>query len=138
MSCAGKTTFAKSLRSHKYYCFDAMFDWHLIETLGLSIQANLEHIQNICIDERFVLDGWHLADKNGFYLPKDASVCVIWSSYEHIISQYRIAVDDKEQHRHMYNKWYREIDYSKFSNIRFFHNTGEFKEMTYSSFISSI
>ena len=37
MSCVGKTTFAKQMHS-KYHCFDALFQWHLIEAFGLSIK----------------------------------------------------------------------------------------------------
>ena len=48
-SCSGKTTFAKTLTDHEYYCFDALFQWHQIEGLGLSIEDNLKHIQTVCI-----------------------------------------------------------------------------------------
>lgn len=132
MSCVGKTTFAKQLTTHTYYCFDAMFKWHQIEALGLSAEANFKHIQESCDAERFVIDGWHLSDKNGKYLPEGSRAYVVYANYDRIIRQYRIAVDDHEQHRHMYEKWYG-IDYQAM-NARYYLNESEFKETNYDEF----
>lgn len=133
-SCVGKTTFALKANEHKYHCFDALFQWHLIETLGLSISKNLKHIQKICTEDKFILDGWHLADKNGLYLPKGSVVYVIWSQYEKIISQYRVPVIDKEEHRSMYNKWYCDVNYEILPSVKYFQNLGEFHEITKDQF----
>lgn len=134
MSCSGKTTFAKNLKNHNYYCFDYLFKWHLIESFGLPISENLKYIKNLCKNEKFVLDGWHLADKHGFYLPDNASVYVIWAPYEKIISQYRVRVYDPEEHRHMYNKWYCEIKYDKLPSVKYFKNSGVFEEISKDQF----
>jgi|688.fasta_scaffold30507_9 hypothetical protein len=137
MSCVGKTTFAQMLKTHTYLCFDQMFHWHLIETLGLSIQENLRHIKNQCdnIQNSYVLDGWHLGDNRGLFLPTDATVYVLWAPYKKIISQYRIHVSDPEEFRHMYNKWYYETDYKQFSKVRYFENNIAFQEITQSEFL---
>jgi adenylate kinase family enzyme len=137
MSCSGKTTFSQSLKDHFYYCFDALFQWHLIETLNLSITENFKHIQNVCVADKFVLDGWHLADKKGKYLPKDCVVYVIWAPYKKIISQYRIPVTNSEEYWPMYNKWYCEIDYDNLPSVRYFENTDKFVEITREEFIVS-
>lgn len=137
-SCVGKTTFAKTMSQHTYYCFDYLFQWHLIETLGLSISSNLRHIKQIVNDEKFVIDGWHLADKEGQFLPDHSCVYVVWAPYEKIISQYRIPVADKAEHHQMYRKWYYEIDYDKFPSVRYFWNTGQFIEMTKAEFTTSL
>src|SRR5688572_27802877 len=92
MSCVGKTTFSSLLREHRYYCFDALFQWYLVETLGLSCEANLRHIQNSCNAQKYVLDGWHLSDSNGELLPYGACVYVVIASYKKIIEQYRVEV----------------------------------------------
>jgi len=134
MSCAGKTTFSKKLINHKYYCFDALFPWHVIETMGLSISENLKNIQSICTNDKFILDGWHLSDKQGLYLPKDAVVYVIWAPYEKIISQYRVPVGDPEEHRNMYKKWYCEINYDQLPSVKYFQNSGDFIEITKDQF----
>lgn len=134
MSCVGKTTFAKQFLNHKYHCFDALFQWHLIETLGLSISENLKSIQDTCIEEKFILDGWHLSDKQGQHLPKNCCVCVIWAPYEKIISQYRVPVGDLDEHRTMYNKWYCEIDYDKLPSVKYFMNSGNFSQITKDQF----
>lgn len=134
-SCSGKTTFAQSLKSHYYYCFDALFQWHLVETLGLSIAANLEHVRDSCDAVKYVLDGWHLSDKEGVIIPQGASVYVIWAPYERIISQYRVPVSHHEEHRQMYRRWYCDIDYDSLPGVRYFHNEHRFKEITRDQFI---
>src|SRR4051812_21762650 len=98
-SCVGKTTFAKQLNGHVYHCFDELFHWHLIETFGLSIESNLVHIRNVCqASDKFVLDGWHLSDKDGLFLPAGAVVYVVYAPYDQIISQYRVPVYEHEEH----------------------------------------
>lgn len=129
MSCVGKTTFAKQLTSHHYYCFDALFHWRDIEVFGLSVSANLAEIRDYC-QGKFVLDGWVLADQEGQFLPPQAKVYVIYASYEQIISQYRVKVDDPKDHRQMFHKWYG-IDYTKLPGTRYFRNDGEFVETNY-------
>lgn len=136
MSCSGKTTFAKSLTGHRYYCFDAMFNWHCIETFGLSIEANLSEVRDSCVGDKWVLDGWHLADHRGHFLPKGSSVCVVYATYERIIGQYRVPVDDFEQHRRMFKKWYHEVDYEKLPATRYFLNGGEFEETSRTEFVT--
>src|SRR5574343_192042 len=106
MSCSGKTAFAKQLNGYKYYCFDELFHWHDIETLGLSFEANLNYIKELCVEEKFVLDGWYLGDKIGRYLPRDSVVYVVYASYDEIIGQYRVGVLDRNEHRQMYYRWY--------------------------------
>jgi hypothetical protein len=128
MSCVGKTTFSQGLNDHQYYCFDAMFQWHLIETLGLSCEANLKHIKQQCSASRFVLDGWHLSDTNGRNMPSGACAYVIYAPYNYIIKQYRVQVDDPNQHLPMFLKWYNEVDYEKLPGVRYFRNSGEFVE----------
>lgn len=135
-SCSGKTTFAKSLTDHRYFCFDALFQWHLVETLGLSIEANLRYVKETCKADKFVLDGWNLSDKVGKFLPEGSSVYVIWAPYDKIISQYRIDVHDSEEYRRMYNSWYCGVDYDRFCT-RYFENDGEFKEISRNQFICS-
>lgn len=139
MSCSGKTTFAKTLLSHQYICFDQYFHWHLVETLGLSITTNLDHIRQYCESQTspYVVDGWHLSDAKGLYLPKNAVVYVIWAPYEKIISQYRIPVSDPEEFRNMYKKWYCEINYKQFSNVRYFENREKFVEISVDQFLMS-
>jgi len=133
MSCSGKTTFAKKLVDYTYHCFDLYFKWALIEALGVSIQANFQHIQKICNSDKFVLDGWHLADQEGKYLPDNSVVYVIYAKYDQIISQYRVDVLDHEQHRIMYRQWY-DIDYKKLKARYFFNNGEEFTETDYATF----
>ncbi len=123
MSCAGKTTFSKQLLNHHYYCFDAMFHWHLIESLGLSVTLNLEYIQNKCNQLKFVIDGWNLSDAIGNFFPSNSTVYVVYAPYEQIVKQYRIPVLDFNEFRSMYEKWYQQIDYKKFK-ARYFYNTG--------------
>ena len=131
-SCVGKTTFAKQLIEHTYYCFDSLFKWHQIETLGLSIEANFKHIQETCVSEKFVVDGWHLSDKDAKYLPENAIVYVVYAEYDQIIDQYRVEVTDHEQHRDMYEKWYG-IDYQTM-NVKYIKNDGNFVETSYEEF----
>lgn len=122
-SCVGKTTFAKEL-DHEYYCFDAMFHWQLIESLNLSVDLNLQEISKKCIADRYVLDGWTLADSKGEYLPDGVCVYVIYASYDKIISQYRIPVNDSEEFRTMFHRWY-DLDY-KTLVARYFRNEGSY------------
>lgn len=136
-SCAGKTTFAQTLKNHTYYCFDYLFQWHYIETFGLSISENFKYIQDHCVSEKFVLDGWHLSDKKGEYLPNGAAVYVIWAPYEKIISQYRVKVYHPDEHRSMYKKWYIDVDYDLFDNVRYFSNLDRFEEISRDEFIIS-
>ena len=132
MSCSGKTTFAKQLKDHKYYCFDALFHWHMIETFGLSIENNLKDISNTCQGDKYVLDGWHWSDQS--HLPESSRVNVIYSSYDIIIDQYRVPVDRKDQHLSMYKKWYQGIDYQALG-ARYYRNDGKnFQETTYEMF----
>lgn len=133
MSCVGKTTFAQQLTNHTYYCFDALYPWHRIETLGLSIRAALEHVSKICTADRFVLDGWNLADPTGVYFPAGITVYVLYAPYKHIISQYRVPIFDTEEHRNMYFKWYT-VNFDLFPQIRFFSNLGQFKETSKGEF----
>lgn len=137
-SCVGKTTFARQLTTHRYCHFDWLFPWHLIETFGLSTSAALEHVRNNCSRSPFVLDGWHLADKEGEYLPEGSCVYVVYAPYEQIISQYRIPVTDPEEFRMMYDKWYRTVPYEKLPGTRYFLNAGEFVETSRESFLSSL
>jgi hypothetical protein len=135
MSCVGKTTFSKQMKDHQYHCFDALFHWHLIEALGLSARCNLIHIKEQCIEDRFVLDGWHLSDPEGCYLPASSKVYVVYATYEQIVSQYRVKVIDPEEYRGMYRKWYLSVDYDKLPGVRYFLNTGEFVETDRDQFL---
>ena len=125
MSCVGKTTFAQTL-SRRYCCFDALFPWNDIETLGLSTEAGLEQVTKFALesDDSFVIDGWHLSDPQGEKMPEDAAVCCVYATYDQIIKQYRVPVDRHDQHRPMFRKWYHEIDYPAFQTINFIQNTG--------------
>lgn len=136
MSCSGKTKFALELRDHHYSCFDALFPWHLIETLGLSIEENLRFIsKHFFVEEKSVLDGWHLSDKNCEILPDDVRKYVVYAPYEQIIDQYRVHVQDKDQHHPMFRKWYHEIDYPSLK-ARYFLNEGQFVETLESDFLT--
>lgn len=135
-SCVGKTTFALQLLEHRYYCFDALFQWHLIETLGLSTEANFRHIQSVCDAPRFVLDGWHLADREGRFLPVGAAAYVVYAPYETIISQYRVPVASPTEHLPMFGKWYYEINYDELPGTRYFSNEGEFVETTREDYVT--
>lgn len=138
MSCVGKTTFSKTLTEHTYYCFDYLFQWHCIETFGLSITENFKHIKEQCTANKFILDGWHLADSRGQYLPPDSAVYVIWAPYEKIISQYRVKVYEPDEHISMYHKWYIDIDYSIFDKVRYFSNLRNFEEISRKEFLTSL
>lgn len=124
MSCSGKTAFAKTL-DHTYYCFDALFPWHEIETFGLSIQMCLISISKNCVG-RYVLDGWHLADKSGVFMPPDSTVYVVYRDYYDIIAQYRVPVEYPELHVPMFKQWYYDVDYTRFPRVRYVENTGSF------------
>lgn len=132
-SCSGKTTFAKQLLDHFYYCFDSLFEWHLVEGLGISIDANFQYVNQICQNPKFVLDGWHLADKEGVFLPKSAKVYVVYCSYEQILRQYRIEIKDRQEYHLMYKRWYQDVDYQAL-NARYIRNEKEFKETDYEEF----
>jgi len=125
-SCVGKTTFAKTLRSHHHYCFDSMFHWRMIESLGLPVDVNLQEVSKNCIADKFILDGWTLVDETGEYLPIGARVYVVYAPYEQIISQYRIPVGDPEEFRSMFHRWYG-VNY-KTLGARYFRNEGSFVE----------
>jgi len=135
MSCSGKTTFAKQL-DHQYYCFDSMFHWWMIESLGLPVDVNLQDVSKNCVADKYVLDGWTLADEIGEYLPFGARVYVVYAPYEQIVSQYRIPVGDPEEFRSMYSKWYG-INY-KSLGARYFRNEGSFVETSEEEFYSLV
>jgi len=135
MSCVGKTTFAKQLMTHHYYCFDALFQWHEIETLGLAMIPTFERISEVCTEFRFVLDGWHLFDKEGRWLPTNAIVYVVYCPYQRVISQYRVPVAFPNEHISMFHKWYYDIAYDKFPT-RYFLNEGEFSETSRSDYLT--
>ena len=136
MSCVGKTTFANTMKSHTYYCFDALFQWHLIETFGLSATENFKYIQRTCDANKFVIDGWNLADKKGEFFPNDCTVYILWAPYEKIISQYRVPVLDQLEHKNMYKKWYHEIDISFFPKVKFFLNDDTFQEISKKDYLT--
>lgn len=137
MSCVGKTEYASTLKEHEYLCFDALFPWNDIETLGLSTEEGLRHVRESCASPKFVLDGWHLSDPEGLLMPRDATVCVVYAPYDQIISQYRVPVEDHDQHRTMFRKWYHEIKYPSFQSCCYIFNTGiEFEEKDNSHFQS--
>lgn len=134
MSCSGKTTFAKQLPL-PYICFDFLFQWHLIELLGLPVTENLKYIKKTCdTKEKFVLDGWTLADKSGEFFPEEAWVYVVYADYDTIVNQYRIKVDNRDEFKEMYCKWY-EIE--EFARVRYFKNSGKFVETTKKEFTYS-
>lgn len=112
-----------------------MFDWGSVETLGLPPSAILSEIGRVCDQDKFVIDGWHLSDSEGEHMPVGSVVYVVYAPYEKIISQYRIPVNNPEEYRNMFAKWYS-IDYARFPGVRFFENTGDFEERTYEDFVS--
>ena len=128
-SCVGKTTMAQQIQERPYVCFDALYPWHHIETLGLSLSAAMSHVRDQCEQfPTFVLDGWNLCDVEGEYFPEDVCVYVLYASYQQVVSQYRVPVDFYEQHRHMFDKWYG-IPYENYPNVRYFENNwGSFRE----------
>lgn len=137
MSCVGKTTFAR-LFPEAHRCFDALFPWHLIETFGLSTTAALEHVRRSVGDGHFVLDGWHLADRAGHFLPPGAAVYVVYAPYDQILAQYRIPVIDHEEFRPMFDEWYRSVPYDELPGTRYFRNAGEFVETDREAFLISL
>lgn len=127
MSCVGKTTFAKLL-PNRHICFDSLFPWHQIEAFSLSLSEALAHVNWFCEGD-FVLDGWHLSDPTGLYFPRDVEVYVVYAPYKKIIDQYRVGVNNPNQHRPMFDKWYRGVDYPRLRcPVRYFENTGNFEE----------
>ena len=129
MSCSGKTTFAQKLVDHHYYCFDAMYPWHTIETFGMSITSALTRVASQCISDKFVLDGWQTSDLEGRLLPESV-VYVVYTSYEEIIEQYRISLTLPMSCFHMFQRWY---SYSN-HNARYFLNRDDFVETTYDEY----
>lgn len=126
MSCVGKTTFAQQI-GLPYCCFDALFPWHEIETFGLSTSDSLRIVRDKCPPDQFILDGWHTSDLEGKWLPEDVVVYCLFAPYDSIIDQYRVPVEEHNQHRSMYQKWYS-ADYPKL-NARYWLNDGQFKEV---------
>jgi hypothetical protein len=128
MSCCGKTTFARTLSTHTYYCFDRLFHWSLIETLGLPCSMELAFIRDRLerdSENRFVIDGWHLSDPAWDMTPFEAEVYVVYADYSRIIDQYRIPVADRTEHVHMFRKWYGQ---PLLRSPRFIKNEGIFRE----------
>jgi len=131
MSCVGKTTFAQQI-DRPYLCFDALFPWHEIETFGLSVSAAMTYVGMVMAShEQFVLDGWHLSDQEGGEFPSNTTSYVLYAPYERIVGQYRAPVDDPEQHRVMFEKWYS-IKHP--SPTRYFVNDGSFVETSEDEF----
>lgn len=140
-SCSGKTTFSLQLDNH-YYCFDALFKWHIIETLCLSTDRCLLNAVDQIKHEKFVLDGWHLSDKTGKLLPNNVSCYLIYAEYEQIISQYRALVVTKDQYWLMFKEWYCFVNYENLPGIRYFFNNGdnfiETEQNSFNEFVSRI
>lgn len=130
MSCVGKTTFAKTI-DRQYICFDALFPWYDIELFGLSTSASLKSIRDSCIGS-FVLDGWHLSDSVGKYLPVGTTVYCLFADYEFIVKQYRIPVTEYDEFRMMFHRWYNKS--LKFIDVRYWKNTGTFDEVSKDDF----
>ena len=128
-SCVGKSTMARLMTDHHYVCFDSLFPWHEIETFGLSTTAALQSVKEFCEQfPKFVLDGWHLSDVAGDWFPEGVAVYVLYADYDQVIDQYRRPVDEHEEHREMFNKWY-DLEYEKYPGVRYFENCrGEFAE----------
>jgi hypothetical protein len=129
MSCVGKTTFARALLGHHYHCFDSLFHWYELETLGLSYEENIKQVRDVCDmgPKKFVLDGWSLSDPKGLFLP-EASVYVVYASYEQIIDQYRVPVSSVGEFSRMFYRWYGEVEYHSLPGIRYFKNERQFRE----------
>ena len=105
-------------------CFDALFHWHEIETLGLSCSESLKEIA-ASMEGCCVLDGWHLSDEFGELAPRDAVFYVVYAPYQQIISQYRVPVERPDEHQGMFLKWYKK-DFGAFRNtVRYFLNTSK-------------
>lgn len=139
MSCSGKTTFANMLMSHHYFCFDAMFQWHEIETLGLPISEGLKTVVEVVENSegKWVLDGWHLADAECRCIPYETSLYVIYADYDQIIEQYRVPVGDSKEHLSMYYKWYSPANFAGLYGTRYFFNNGyDFNETSVEEFAS--
>jgi hypothetical protein len=132
-SCVGKTHFSQQL-DRPYLCFDALFRWHEIETLGFSPTKNLEYISSLMTGP-CVLDGWHLSDPHGGLMPRDAVVYILYAPYRQIIEQYRVPVREYYEHHMMFHRWYK-IEPTAFQNkLRYVRNTvGSFIETTYEQF----
>jgi hypothetical protein len=129
VSCSGKTTLARLITTHAYTNFDALFHWHALETLGASIDLNLQEVRKSCIAPKFVLDGWHLADPTGEFLPIGSAVYVVYTSYLRVSENYqnRSAWRGYEktfwQHAPMFHKWYFEVPYHEMTvPVRYFEN----------------
>lgn len=138
MSCSGKTTMARSLTGREAYCFDSLFPWHDIESLGLPTGEAMRHVRGSCVAPRFVLDGWHLSDPAGDYLPAGSAVVVVYADYDFVVSQYRVPVADPGQHLPMYKKWYLDIDYKSLPGVRYFRNEGSFVETCRGEFVTCV
>ena len=138
MSCVGKTEFAKriSINGHAHVCFDASFPWHSVETLNFSTRDAIRHVSEQCVFQKFVLDGWHLSDLVGSNSPNESVVYLLYAEYYRIIDQYRVHVLDREQHWTMFKKWYLDFDYSTLPRVRYWENTGDFKERSREDFIA--
>lgn len=137
MSCSGKTTLAELIADvygHTYYCFDALFPWHTIETLNLSMTEALRYVAKECKAERFVLDGWHLADREGQLLPPGSRIYVVYATYARIIEQYRVPVDTS--HLSMFKKWYS-LDYPSL-RARYVENVGRFIEVGWEDLVATL
>lgn len=133
MSCVGKTKMAESLLSHKYYCFDALFPWHVLETIGGSIKRSLLDIKPS--ETKFVLDGWHNSDLRCKLTPKESVPYLIYADYSFILSNYRVPISGPQAFFNMYQIWYK-AEFAK--NTRFIKNTGSFSETSKEEFIETI
>lgn len=124
MSCVGKTTYAKSLNL-PYFCFDYLFPWSLVETFSdLSIEKALEYVVTECEKSSdYILDGWHLSDIEGKFIPQDCQVHVLYDHHHNIIDRYRVSIVSLDNHREMYRKWYGAIKNE--SNFKFFRVSPE-------------
>jgi len=70
-------------------------------------------------------------------LPPGAVVYVVYAPYDQIIDQYRVPVRDREEHRHMFHKWYHEINYPSLKS-RYFLNKGQFVEISEDDYLTSL
>lgn len=131
MSCVGKTTFAKTIE-HPYICFDALFPWYDIELFGLSTSGSLKLVRDACKGNKFVLDGWHLSDPSGKYLPAGATVYCLFADYDFIVNQYRIPVCEYDEFRMMFHRWYNKS--CEFLDVRYWKNTGTIDEVSKDDF----
>jgi hypothetical protein len=83
-----------------------------------------------------VLDGWHLGGADGRLLPAGAAVYVVYAPYRQIIGQYRVPVGDQDEHRAMFDRWYRGVNYDELPGVRYILNAGEFVETTREEFVT--